>query len=117
MVTDTQTVWGEGITALTISLQNKFEQSVSAVLSSKQIARRWRQHNPEHSSTSSTLEEEDEWRAAILELISASHTLGGVMDLTFEVVGSHFSVRRVDGVDINTHYSTFTQRLRTGLRF
>lgn len=37
-------------------------------------------------------EDEDEWRTAIVELLSAAHTIGGIADLSFEAVKTHYSV-------------------------
>ncbi|OCH95479.1 hypothetical protein OBBRIDRAFT_788362 [Obba rivulosa] len=70
LITDTRNVWGE-------------------VLTSKQFARRWRDCNPESSFATITAEEEDEWRSRILDLLATAHSLGGIMDLSFEVVDSH----------------------------
>lgn len=67
MITDTKIVWGE-------------------VLSSKLLARRWRDCNPSPSFV--TESEEDEWREQILDLLTAAHSLGAIADLSFEVVQS-----------------------------
>ncbi|GBE87802.1 hypothetical protein SCP_1200270 [Sparassis crispa] len=72
MITDTKGVWGE-------------------VLSSKQFARRWRDCNPQSSSMFITTEEEDEWRTSTLELVSSAHTLGGILDLSFDIVDSRYA--------------------------
>lgn len=72
LITDTRNVWGEALT-------------------SKQIARRWRDCNPKHSPEFPNIEEEDKWRTAILEVLSASHTLGAIMDLNFGIVDSHYA--------------------------
>ena len=75
MVTDTKHVWGE-------------------VVTSNRIARRWRECNPGVSSPLLlSEEEEDEWREQALELLAAAHSLGGVVDLTFETVESRNAVR------------------------
>ncbi|KAL7279030.1 hypothetical protein ACG7TL_006863 [Trametes sanguinea] len=72
LVTDTIDVWGE-------------------VLSSHQIARRWRDCNQQHTLDSLTADEEDEWRVKCLEFLSEIHSIGGVADLTFELVKSSHS--------------------------
>ncbi|KAI0344407.1 hypothetical protein BDW22DRAFT_1045439 [Trametopsis cervina] len=70
MITDTKHVWGE-------------------VLSSKHIARRWRECNPGIASPLLlSEEEEDEWRGQTLDLLSTVHSLSGIADLSFEVVES-----------------------------
>ncbi|KIP05010.1 hypothetical protein PHLGIDRAFT_129130 [Phlebiopsis gigantea 11061_1 CR5-6] len=70
MITDTKQVWGE-------------------VLSSKHISRRWKDCNPQSSPNPAHSDEvEDEWRLEILDLVSAAHTLGGSIDLSFEVIES-----------------------------
>ncbi|TCD64288.1 hypothetical protein EIP91_004296 [Steccherinum ochraceum] len=72
LITDTKNVWGE-------------------VLSGKSLARRWRECNP---STSAQLEtaadeaEEIQWRKDLLGLLSNVHTMGGIADLSFDVVSS-----------------------------
>ncbi|KZT73160.1 hypothetical protein DAEQUDRAFT_722284 [Daedalea quercina L-15889] len=70
-ITDTKSVWGEA-------------------LQSNQLARRWRDCNSRTPSFDNN-EEEDEWRTATVELLSATHTIGGIADLTFEVVKTHYS--------------------------
>ncbi|EKM78712.1 hypothetical protein AGABI1DRAFT_121142 [Agaricus bisporus var. burnettii JB137-S8] len=60
-------------------------------MSNRQIARRWRLCNPQAPSPFSNLEDEDEWRSSVLELLSKAHTLGGINELSFEVVESHYS--------------------------
>lgn len=61
------------------------------VLTSNQIARRWRDCN--RASTPLYAEdEEDAWRTTTLKLISTAHTLGGITDISFEVVESKYSV-------------------------
>ncbi|EPT05644.1 hypothetical protein FOMPIDRAFT_1155488 [Fomitopsis schrenkii] len=72
LITDTKNVWGE-------------------VLQSNQLARRWRDYNPRQAPTFEREEDEDEWRTAIVELLSATHTIGGISDLAFEVVKTHYS--------------------------
>jgi len=72
LVTDTQNAWGE-------------------VLQSNQLARRWRDCNPRQAPSFSNDEEEDGWRTSIVELLSAAHSIGGIADLTFEVVKTHYS--------------------------
>ncbi|KAI0783560.1 hypothetical protein C8Q75DRAFT_884500 [Abortiporus biennis] len=70
MITDMKSVWGE-------------------VLSSKQFARRWRDCNPAQSPFFTDESEEDEWRTDVLNLLSKAHALGGMEELSFDVVSSH----------------------------
>jgi hypothetical protein len=59
----------------------------------KQLARRWRSLNrlaPEESTSGST---EDRWREQTLQLLSDAHTIGGIAELSFQVVESQYSVR------------------------
>ncbi|KAF8206505.1 hypothetical protein K438DRAFT_1963533 [Mycena galopus ATCC 62051] len=72
LVTDTKTVWTE-------------------VLNSKQFARRWRACNSINAPEFSREEDEEEWRISTLELLSKAHTLGGVEELTFDVVESNYA--------------------------
>ncbi|KAJ7903590.1 hypothetical protein B0H14DRAFT_2665520 [Mycena olivaceomarginata] len=72
LVTDTKTVWTE-------------------VLNSKQFARRWRACNLLSTPEFSREEDEEEWRISTLELLSKAHTLGGVEELTFDVVESNYA--------------------------
>ncbi|KAK0485166.1 hypothetical protein IW261DRAFT_884949 [Armillaria novae-zelandiae] len=73
LITDTKSVWAE-------------------VLSGSQFARRWREVNGlESISSSGSMVDEEEWRAHTLELLSNAHSLGGITDLSFEVVESNFS--------------------------
>ncbi|CCM04295.1 uncharacterized protein FIBRA_06466 [Fibroporia radiculosa] len=69
LITDTKNVWAE-------------------VLTSNRIARRWRDHNPECLEGPTA---EEEWRTSVVKLLSSVHTLGGIMDLSFEVVESQYS--------------------------
>ncbi|KAG6330791.1 hypothetical protein ID866_8296, partial [Astraeus odoratus] len=71
LVTDTKNTWAEA-------------------LSSKQFARRWRDCNRRISSPILDDEEEEAWRTRNLDLLTKAHTLGGVADLTFEVVESKY---------------------------
>ncbi|KAI0925975.1 hypothetical protein AcW1_008260 [Taiwanofungus camphoratus] len=64
---------------------------VFSVLSSKQFARRWRDCNPGSTDDFMPAEEDDEWRTCTLKLLSAAHTLGGVIDLSFDVVDSRYA--------------------------
>ncbi|PCH42269.1 hypothetical protein WOLCODRAFT_143949 [Wolfiporia cocos MD-104 SS10] len=71
--TDTKNVWGE-------------------VLTMEQFVRRWQKSNPQQRTSFSNLktsQEEEEWRAAILEFISSAHSLGGLPEVSFEIVESH----------------------------
>jgi len=70
LVTDTKSVWTE-------------------VLAGKQLARRWRSLNqfaPEPMSTP-----EDAWREQTLQVIADAHTIGGIAELSFQVVESQYS--------------------------
>lgn len=71
MITDTKSTWAE-------------------VLSSNQLARRWRECNRRAGSPLLDDDEEEAWRTRHLELLSRAHTLGGVAELSFEVVESKF---------------------------
>lgn len=59
-----------------------------------QIVCRWRDCNPGVASPDllSGEEEEDDWRSQTLELLSAAHSIGGIIDLSFEVVQSRNAV-------------------------
>jgi len=70
-----------------------------SVLTSKQFARRWRDCN--RLDTFFTEVEEDAWRTSNLELLAKAHTLGGITDLTFEVIESHYAVI---GVSLSLNY-------------
>ncbi|KAK0500514.1 hypothetical protein EDD18DRAFT_1150352 [Armillaria luteobubalina] len=73
LITDTKSIWAE-------------------VLSGPQFARRWREVNGlESISSSGSMVDEEEWRAHTLELLSNAHSLGGITDLSFEVVETNFS--------------------------
>jgi len=61
-------------------------------LTSQQIARRWRKCNSRAPPPFATREDEDEWRASILELLKKVHTIGGVDALAFEVALTDLSV-------------------------
>ncbi|KAF8962773.1 hypothetical protein BDZ97DRAFT_2020814, partial [Flammula alnicola] len=67
MVTDTKMVWTE-------------------VLNSKILARRWRACNPTSPEHFTKTGDEEAWRERSLELLSKAHTIGGIADLSFEVV-------------------------------
>ncbi|KAL9714158.1 hypothetical protein Ac2012v2_002467 [Leucoagaricus gongylophorus] len=72
LFTDTKSIWSEELTG-------------------QQIARRWRECNPRAPPPFITREDEDEWRASILELLKKAHTIGGVNAFTFEVAHTDFS--------------------------
>ncbi|ESK89030.1 hypothetical protein Moror_13111 [Moniliophthora roreri MCA 2997] len=72
VITDTKSVWAE-------------------VLSSNQFARRWRACNGLEADHSIPGDEEEEWRINTLKTLANAHTLGGVTDITFEVVDSRYS--------------------------
>jgi len=59
-------------------------------LSSTQIARRWRDCNRNDGSVFTETGQENVWRTSNLELLSNAHTLGGILDLTFEHVDSRY---------------------------
>ncbi|KAI1797372.1 hypothetical protein LXA43DRAFT_1089242 [Ganoderma leucocontextum] len=71
LITDTKSVWGE-------------------VLSSNQISRRWRDGNPQNSPSFAG-EDEEPWKIECLEFISTAHSLGGLAELSFELVKSSYS--------------------------
>lgn len=62
------------------------------VLSSKQFARRWRECNKRIDSPPLDDDEEEAWRTRSLDLLSNAHTLGGILELSFEVFESKFGV-------------------------
>lgn len=65
-----------------------------SVLSSKQMSCRWRDCNPQQSpSLEQADEDEDEWRSQMLELLTSIHTLGGIINLMFDIVESRNAVR------------------------
>jgi len=71
LVTDTKSVWTE-------------------VLTAQQLARRWRSLNrfaPEPMSRST----EDLWREQTLRLLADAHTIGGIAELSFQVVETQYS--------------------------
>ena len=57
------------------------------------MARRWRDCNPTSPEPFNKSDDEDLWRDKIIELLSKSHTIGGIADFTLETVGSNYSVR------------------------
>lgn len=81
---------------------------VFSVLSSKQFARRWRDCNPGSTDDFMPAEEDDEWRTCTLKLLSAAHTLGGVIDLSFDVVDSRYAVRLVVVLDRRLFYYSYS---------
>ncbi len=62
------------------------------VLSSNQIARRWRDCNPQNSTSFAEEEEEEAWRIKCLEFLTSAHSIGGLSALSLELVESNFSV-------------------------
>ncbi|KAJ4476221.1 hypothetical protein J3R30DRAFT_415667 [Lentinula aciculospora] len=75
MVTDTKSVWTE-------------------VLTSSQIARRWRACNKADSFVAFSVEEEEaeeEWRLSIIDNLSKVHTPGGMNNASFEIINSRSS--------------------------
>lgn len=77
-----------------------------SVLSSRQISRRWRDCNPQRTPEPTGEQSEDDWRMQIVRFLTDVHSLGGIMELNFEVVPSQYAVRlavyfwtaRFDGV-------------------
>ncbi|KAI9000566.1 hypothetical protein BD414DRAFT_518797 [Trametes punicea] len=72
LITDTKSVWGE-------------------VLSSNQIARRWRECNQHDAAAPASQADEESWRANCLEFLAVLHSLGGVAELNFELAKSKYS--------------------------
>ncbi|TFK87965.1 hypothetical protein K466DRAFT_585918 [Polyporus arcularius HHB13444] len=72
LITDTKNAWGE-------------------VLSSNQIARRWRDCNSQNSTSFAEEEEEEAWRIKCLEFLTSAHSIGGLSALSLELVESNFS--------------------------
>ncbi|KAI0833212.1 hypothetical protein BC628DRAFT_1485355 [Trametes gibbosa] len=72
VITDTKHVWSE-------------------VLSSRQLARRWRDCNPQDVTEDLSHNDEESWRLKSLEFVTTLHSLGGVANLTFEQVKSNYS--------------------------
>ncbi|KAL1740414.1 hypothetical protein HDZ31DRAFT_47552, partial [Schizophyllum fasciatum] len=73
LITDTRKVWTE-------------------VITSSQLARRWRVVNRTSQSFEQLPQsEEDAWREARLELLDRAHSLGAFPELSFEVVPTRFS--------------------------
>lgn len=63
------------------------------VLSSNQLARRWRRLTNSLPTEDTLLKyEESQWREQVVHNLSAAHTLGGMAELTLEVVESQYSV-------------------------
>ncbi|KAK0223171.1 hypothetical protein IW262DRAFT_1458179 [Armillaria fumosa] len=92
LITDTKSVWAEGGVYFLLYIILLYQVVVPSVLSGPQFARRWREVNGlESISSSGSMVDEEEWRARTLELLSNAHSLGGIMDLSFEVVETNFS--------------------------
>lgn len=65
------------------------------MLTRKEVARRWRDCNrQDFLPAAPDPDEEETCRTNILDLLSKIHTLGGIADLSFEVVESNYSVSR-----------------------
>jgi len=62
------------------------------VLTSNQLARRWREYHPLKFKTNLTSREEELWRGDVLKCLSAAHTIGNIAEMSFEVVKSLYSV-------------------------
>ncbi|KAH8100090.1 hypothetical protein BXZ70DRAFT_205355 [Cristinia sonorae] len=69
MITDTKNVWGE-------------------VLSGNAFARRWRDCNPSQLTIATDSDKQAEWRKQLLELLVNAHSMGGIADLSFDIVPS-----------------------------
>lgn len=68
----------------------------NSVLSSKQFSRRWRDCNPLCSPpVTQSEEDEDEWQSQLLCLLSDVHSLGGIIDLSFDIVETRNAVRPI----------------------
>nr|GAT60826.1 predicted protein [Mycena chlorophos] len=72
LVTDTRSVWTE-------------------VLNSKQFGRRWRACNPDNLPEISRDDAEEEWRVATQQLLARAHSLGGLPELSFDIVESNYA--------------------------
>uniref|UniRef100_A0A8H8CM52 XLF-like N-terminal domain-containing protein n=1 Tax=Psilocybe cubensis TaxID=181762 RepID=A0A8H8CM52_PSICU len=72
LITDTKSVWVE-------------------VLTSKQIARRWRECNPQSSKQYTQTSDEEAWRENIINLLSNGHSMGGMLEMSLEEVKSNYS--------------------------
>ncbi|KDQ57166.1 hypothetical protein JAAARDRAFT_178741 [Jaapia argillacea MUCL 33604] len=96
LITDTKTVWTE-------------------VLSIKQFARRWRACNSDSPATFSEPGEEDSWRSQHLELLSSMHSLGGIVDTSFEVFESKNSdfAFHLDGETFKWRWETYREGPKT----
>jgi len=92
LVTDTKTVWTE-------------------VLNSKQFARRWRACNPNSAVDDVREDDEEQWRIANLELLARAHTLGGIVELSFDCVESKYA-----DLAIELECETFKWRWETCLQ-
>lgn len=105
LITDTKNVWGEG-TLISAEGFHFTDTTSCLVLQSNQLARRWRDCNARHAPTFDNDEDEDEWRTAIVELLSAAHTIGGITDLAFEVVKTQYSVGTEELTEVvsSTHF-------------
>ncbi|KAF8899954.1 hypothetical protein CPB84DRAFT_1847513 [Gymnopilus junonius] len=89
IVTDTKSVWAE-------------------VLTSKLLARRWRACNQASPQPFAKSGDEDAWRENILDLITKAHTIGGLADLSFEIIDSNFA-----DIAFELEYETFKWRWET----
>ena len=83
MITDTKQVWGEGWFLL--RTRNSRDPTRTVVLSSKGVARRWRDCNPNQSPSLDLSDDEEDLRSQTLELLTSAHSLGGIIDLGFEI--------------------------------
>ena len=87
-----QTIKQPGLKVYCHSSSNAAFSLDTAVLNAKEFARRWRDCNRFSQPPYANAEDEDSWRKHNLEVLSKAHTLGGIKDLGFELVGSHYAV-------------------------
>ena len=93
LVTDTKRTWAEGAYFNLVRYYSEDGSGSFAVLTRKEVARRWRHYNhQEESPDALDTDDEETWRSNVLDLLTKAHTLGWVADLSFEVVESNYSV-------------------------
>lgn len=93
MITDTKKIWVEGSSSVSYNIYHLIVTAWDTVLNDKLLARRWRLYNQRSPEQFRNSENEEHWRESIFELLSKAHTIGGFAELSFEVVGSKYSVR------------------------
>ncbi|TFK72931.1 hypothetical protein BDN72DRAFT_956922 [Pluteus cervinus] len=77
LVTDTKSVWGE-------------------VMNGQQLARRWRVCNQLPPGPEAEFSEEASWRKSVLELLTNSHSLGGIPEFSLESTESRYADLALD---------------------